>query len=325
MTEKLAKYFSGNATAEEVLQIKEWRNANRENSEEFFQYSNAWNHIKPSKEDTKGAYANILSQIEADDEISIAQKPSFASYLKYAAILILGIGVSYFVYNSELNFGSNKVAVQTTEKQTQNVTLPDGSKVYLSENSTVSYLNDFKGETREVILKGKAFFDITRNENKPFIVKTDNSEIKVLGTSFLVDTHLGKNTEVVVKTGKVSVAKKSKSIEKEIIELSPGEVGLVKNQVKKSLNTNQNYLSWQTKIIDFDRSQMSEVVKTLEEVYFVDINLSDADINNCTLSAKFDHREIDVVMEIISQTFGLGLQQKGKNKFILSGVGCAAN
>ena len=320
MTEILAKYLSGNASDDEKNQIKNWRNQNSENSEEFLQFSKAWNHNSHNNFNSKVTFSSILSEIEPDNQVFIKSENTFSTYLKYAAILILGIGVSFLVYNSEI-FNSELV-YQTNLKQTQEIILPDGSKVHLSENSSISLVGDFEGTTRKVELKGKAFFDITRDEQKPFIVRTYNSNIKVLGTSFLVDSYNDNNTKVVVKTGKVSVAKNSGS--STTLELIPGEVATVNKQVEKSINTNQNYLSWKTKIIDFNKSPMSDVINTLEEVYFVKIKVSDTDINNCTLSAKFDHRDIDVVMEIISQTFNLDLKQKGKNRYQLNGSGCSS-
>jgi transmembrane sensor len=324
MIELLAKYFSGNASENEVLQVKNWRNESDENSTEFIQHASNWNITSDVQVDTKKAFSNVLSNIEMDNQILMHSKPAFPAYLKYAAILLIGVGVVFFGINYKNDLSNVKIAFQTLDKQTREVILLDGSKVYLSENSSIAYVNDFEGATREITLKGKAFFDIKRNENKPFIVRTDNSEIKVLGTSFLVDCHLGESTEVVVKTGKVSVVKNSMP-NSNTIELNPGEVGMVKIDVEKSVNQNANYLAWQTKIIDFSHAEMSEVVNVLEEVYFVDIKLSDTNINNCSLTAKFDHREIDTVLEIISQTFNMNLQKKGKSNFILSGVGCSAN
>jgi len=323
MIELLAKYFSGNASKDEVLQVKNWRNKSNENATEFFQHVSNWNNTSDAQVDTSKAFSNVLSNIEQDNQILMPSRPDFPAYLKYAAVLLIGVGIVFFGINYVNDSSNNKIAFQTLDKQTREVSLIDGSKVYMSENSSIAYVNDFEGDTREVTLKGKAFFDIKRNENKPFIVRTDNSEIKVLGTSFLVDCHLGESTEVVVKTGKVSVAKKSTN--SNTIELNPGEVGMVKVNVEKSVNRNTNYLAWQTRIIDFSQTEMSEVVNVLEEVYFVDINLSDANINNCSLTAKFDHREIDTVLEIISQTFNMNLQKKGKSKFVLSGKGCSAN
>jgi ferric-dicitrate binding protein FerR (iron transport regulator) len=324
MIELLAKYFSGNASENEVLQVKNWRNESDENSTEFIQHASNWNITSDAQVDTKKAFSNVLSNIEMDNQILMLSKPAFPAYLKYAAILLIGVGIVFFGINYKNDLSNGKIAFQTLDKQTREVILLDESKVYLSENSSIAYVNDFEGATREVTLKGKAFFDVERNENKPFIVRTDNSEIKVLGTSFLVDCHLGESTEVVVKTGKVSVAKNSMP-NSNTIELNPGEQGMVKIDVEKSVNQNANYLALQTKIIDFSHAEMSEVGNVLEEVYFVDIKLSDTNINNCSLTAKFDHREIDTVLEIISQTFNMNLQKKGKSNFILSGAGCSAN
>ena len=322
MEEQFAKYFSGNASQNEESQMKKWRNESKKNSEEFLDYASSWYASFDSKVDTSNAFLNIMSNVESENQFSEPSKSIFPSYLKYAAVLIIGFGITWFGINYE---ETSKVAFQTLEKQTQEVNLLDGSKVFLSENSSITYLNDFEGNTREVLLSGRAFFDVKRDETKPFIVRTDNSEIKVLGTSFLVDSHIEKFTEVIVKSGKVSVTKIS-AIDANIIELDPGEMGSVKeNQFKKTVNDNPNYLAWQNKILEFKRSEMTEVVKLLEDVYFVDIELSDENIKNCALTAKFDHREIDTVLEIISQTFGMSLEQKSKDKFILSGTGCSAN
>ena len=85
------------------------------------------------------------------------------------------------------------------------ITMNDGSRVYLNSSSTLSYPATFPSDKREVFLEGEAFFEVTRNENRPFVIRSGNLTTKVLGTSFNVNAFDANNISVSVATGKVQV------------------------------------------------------------------------------------------------------------------------
>ena len=89
--------------------------------------------------------------------------------------------------------------------------MPDGSVITVNKNSTLSYPSEFKGKTREVALNGEAFFKVTPNKEKPFIIHVNDVTVRVVGTSFNIRSEKGK-TEVIVETGIVQVTKNKRTV-----------------------------------------------------------------------------------------------------------------
>ncbi|MEO9804058.1 MAG: FecR domain-containing protein [Reichenbachiella sp.] len=324
MEEQLVKYFSGNLPPEEVRKIDVWRSECDENASEFLEYHQAWKFSNLPEVDSKAALSSIMNRIEANDgRKETISRSGFGTYFKYAAIAVLGIGLAFFG-SKQYDSTPEQLAIEAVDNL-EIIALPDGSVVTLSENSVLTYDNDFSGDSRNVTLKGKAFFDISRDENRPFIVNTDQSKIEVLGTSFLVNTAgVNSSTEVVVKTGRVAVSKKVTKKAK-TVELVAGEVGRLDADAmvfEKSTIANYNYLAWKTKLIEFNNEDLRTVLDVLGDVYGVNIIVSDEKIYNCQMSAKFDNQPMDSVLEIVSRTFNLELTKSGSKEFYLSGEGC---
>lgn len=324
MEEQLVKYFSGNLSPDEERKIEEWRSESDENASEFLACHEVWKFSRPVDTNSAEALSAVMNRIDAiegrnDRPLSL----NFRPYLKYAAVLLLGFGLVFFGKDWVVD-SAEQLSVEA-KQNLEILTLPDGSVVTLSQNSTLAYDQKFIGDTRNVTLKGKAFFDIKRDESKPFVVHTEQSRIEVLGTSFLVNTESNNAlTEVFVKTGRVAVTK-NKAQQTKTIELVAGEVGRLVGDAtvfEKSSIEDYNYLAWKTKLIEFDSQDLKTVLKTLQEVYGVDVKVSNDKILDCQMSAKFDNQPIESVLEILSRTFNLELKKSSSHEFFLSGEGC---
>jgi ferric-dicitrate binding protein FerR (iron transport regulator) len=247
---------------------------------------------------------------------------SFA-ILKYAAVfaLIAALGFTYWIFSGPANTSGATYATLTGE--IEEVELADGTVVTLNENSQLMVLEGFNSGTRSVELSGTAFFDVTRDESKPFIIEAGNSEVKVLGTSFLVRSDdTATVTEVIVTSGSVALAT-SKGRANTGVVLSPGEIGVAdsrKTGVLKRNNRDANYLAWKDKKITFDRASLTEVARVLSDVYKVELSFED-NIQNCQITAQFQQQSIESVIEIISQTFNFEVKRKGKG-YKFTGNGC---
>ena len=327
MSELLAKYFSGNLSEAEQNKVLSWRNENEQNAEEFFEFASAWNQVvlvqNSNSNDESAIFDKIVSSSNHAKVVQISSHSNIKTYLRYAAVVLLAVLGSY-IY---LNTTTDLIEIATGKSEVRNLTLSDGSIVYLNENSKVVYTEKFIGDTREVLLTGKAFFEVKRDETKPFIVKTNDSEIKVLGTSFLVNANsVQKQTEVVVATGKVAVTS-LKLAKGNKIELVSGDVGKASQSGKnivKYKNEDPNYLSWKTKVLSFNKAKLDHVFEVLEETYLLDIDVSNSTINDCRLSAKYDNQSIESIMEIMSETFNLNMERISSDSYKISSDGCAA-
>ena len=166
------------------------------------------------------------------------------------------------------------------------------------------------------------FFDVQRDESKPFIISTEYASVEVLGTSFNVSAYEeDREIVVVVTTGKVKVTAVKKG---DNVTLEKGDRGVVlKNSgtIEGILNQDVNYLSWKTKQITFEDLTLDEAVKLLEKVYQTNIELSNEALGNCTITADFNNQSIEEVLTVISASLGIEYTET-QDGFELKGDGC---
>ena len=185
-------------------------------------------------------------------------------------------------------------------KTTQQIELPDGSIVTLDAGSEFKYSENFADE-REVYLKGEAYFEVAHNPNNPFIVKTENTLVKVLGTKFNIRSwQENEKVTVAVADGKVSFRN---------TEL-PDEVLIVKGQVSSILGKSRpttpesediaKYLSWRTKEMSFQSTPLNEVLMQLERWYDLRFVLPDSSFGSDKITIYLDNRPIEEVLELLS-------------------------
>lgn len=206
----------------------------------------------------------------------------------------------------------------------QLVRLPDGSTVILNDNSSLKYdQNSFNGKTREVVLTGEGFFDIKRNEKKPFIVHTGKVQTKVLGTAFNINArNSSENIEVTVTRGKVQVG----DTEKVYGIITPNQQIKVN---KNTLNFEQNNISavvvteWKSNYLILDDINMEEAVALISQKYKVQIMLSNEKIKNCRITASFlNEEDLDHVLKVISSVTETEYRYNNAGSIILDGKGC---
>jgi transmembrane sensor len=327
----ISRYFSSEATEKEIFLLLEWVKASSDNKKIFEEYHKTWLNLEKERIekniDIDDEWNNIsLKTIKAPKEAKIIQfkpdlKPNiFARVLKYAAVFIL-LAISaiamYYYFNKP---GTKQLIAKTDAIESK---LPDGSSVTLNKGSVLEYPEKFEKDKRSVKLKGEAYFNVTHDDTKPFIIAADDIMVEVLGTSFYVnsDNENGK-VEVILTSGKVAVYHKDKPEDKVI--LVPGEkVELSKNkeEVVKTVNEDENYLAWKTKKLIFTDEPLNEIVKTLNKVYRSNIQLKSNNISNCRITATFDNQSLDAVLNVIEATVDVNVD-KTADMIQLSGKGC---
>lgn len=266
-----------------------------------------WNNIKMTyKEkdiDTDRAWMKVSNRIaDSEEKKNIAVKAEFPLFLKIAASIILVVG---------LGWGGFRIAVPkqiliASDANEKNITvaLPDGSTVWLNRNSSLTYPARFSRQNRTVKLNGEAFFDVARDESKPFLIDAGKAEVKVLGTSFNVMTDNGNSeVEVFVTTGSVLVTEKKG--ERSVI-LEPGFIGRVSDKTNISeLVSDANYLSWNTEKLVYNGQDLGTVFRDLKRAYNIDIRTDDAAITKLTLTSVFEEQPHDTIIKVICTTFNL--------------------
>ncbi len=333
-TDLIAKYFSGEASTEEMLLLSVWLKSDINNKKTFEEYQKTWFALEKNKIEAKldieDEWFKIKSKIskEAQKETPVyrlvpAKRQSanvFVKVLRIAAIILL-FGVStYFIYNY-----LNKPKYETLIAKVETVKnkLPDGSEITLNENSTIEYPKNFKGNKREIKLKGEAYFNVTHDKTKPFIVSTDGINIEVLGTSFYVNTNAANGkVEVILTEGKVAVYYKNNLSEKIILE--PGEkaeISKTEEVITKSVNDDENYMAFKTKKIIFNNTSLKELVKTLNKVYHSDKTITNNKLSDCTVNVSFDNQSIESVLNVLKSTLDIKIKTN-RSKIEIHGNGC---
>ncbi|MBD3631112.1 FecR family protein [Cyclobacterium sp.] len=216
-------------------------------------------------------------------------------FSKYAAVFIL-LGFTAWVY-WQMAFSSvdqpEMIVKQTLEGMRSTITLSDGSQIRLNENSEFEFPEAFLNGQRLVRLEGEAFFDITPDPDKPFIVQTGNAEIVVLGTSFNINTHQA--TEVTVASGKVKVANRDS---REQAFLQPGQQAVLDGKAIRIAEVNPEYfLGWHTRKLSFEEEPVEKVFEILERAYGVEIHTTFSGKRpQCLITGTYEGERIETIL-----------------------------
>lgn len=245
-----------------------------------------------------------------------------------AAITILFAVRSVFFYNSTqdpLKTESERVeeinSVLTFNGK-QLIHLPDGSTIILNDKSSITYdQNDFNNKTREVTLSGEAYFDIKRNEKKPFIVHTGKVNTKVLGTAFNINAY-NTSIKVTVTRGKVQVG----DLKRVYGIITPNQQIVVNKSTLVYEQNNVNAataVEWKSNYLILDDLNMKDAVALISQKYKVQILLSNEKIRNCRITASFlNEEDLDHVLKVVCSVIETEYHYDQNGVIILEGKGC---
>lgn len=206
-----------------------------------------------------------------------------------AAILALGLligGTVTYLFSPETK-SNEQLVFETPRGEKSIVKLPDGTEVWLNANSRLVY-NSFSSTYRQVELEGEAFFKVVHNENAPFVVRTNECDIKVLGTTFNVMAYdeFGRK-EITLLDGRVNVL-----IDGDVQILNPGQALILKNNQTQISEVNASQSSaWVDNKFNFKDIPLSELMKRLENWYDVDITLENLSGKEVNYTGTFKNEE----------------------------------
>lgn len=316
--ETLFLYFNNELIQKEKESVEKWI---KKHPEEYQKVKVIWekfvidqSSVKPN---LKKMWGNINSKIDTPKDKKYRKLPFYKSMLKYAAIFILGIGLLGYFANKKIN---NPIWVEYTSTIDKNkdFVLPDGSTVTLNKTSTLYYKKQFLSSTREVNLKGEAFFQVIKNPRKPFLINVNNTQVKVLGTSFNVNAldTLGKII-VSVESGRVMFYDKGDT--SNVVYLSKGDMGIFSSHqqiIKKSGILNKNYLAWKTGILLFKNKFLVEVCEVLSEYYDINIVVNHSVLKEKQLTARYENKSLPEVLDLLTMALDINYIREGDTVFL---------
>lgn len=276
----LARYFADESlTPIQRVELEDWI---KENRAEFNQIKHLLNkgtlHKSDIDFDTNKAWKKV------EPKLSFKRKTFLTIYkiVSIAASVLLIIGITLWIHKDRtVNYH-----YANDTKQPSEVVLPDNSSVRVSPGGVIDYKAGKRRGNRQIAIKGKAFFDVKKLNGRAFIVEAYNTQIKVLGTSFLVEAKSPSQSTVRVKTGKVSVTNNKRNV---ILQANE-QVYITASTMVKSLITDQMKAFEEIPSeLKFHNTPIEKVVKQLESVFNVKIEIaSEIRKNTITTIVKTD-------------------------------------
>ncbi|REA62642.1 hypothetical protein DSL64_06870 [Dyadobacter luteus] len=230
-------------------------------------------------------------------------------------LMIIGIGVFALLNRfalSEFVYESSLVSVSTGKNQKKKIKLSDGSLLWLNESTSVKYPASFEPDARKVILvEGEVYFDIKRDEKRPFLVSAAGTTTKVLGTAFNIRSysHL-QNVQVTVTRGKVAVEKSvcndTRKITKVLLPNEQVSVDLKTREIKKVAVNSANSVAWTAGKLLFDNESLGNILAVIENKFDVHVSLSDESVREYRASAEFVYSDsLDHILELLTMANSL--------------------
>lgn len=275
-TDLIVKFLTGEITPEENLLLSEKLKEDARFEQEFKNLEKIWSisanpSFKDDHYDAKAGWNRLRSRIEEDNLKAKTVHFLPSNWLNIAASITLILVFAFLL----IQFGplllqtstKNQVALKNkkkevtakyyesvkrakvTSKKTSNTIdifyLPDSTLVWLNTDSEIIWKSDFGNKNREIILIGEAYFDVTRNESRPFVVHAGSTVTTVLGTSFNLTANDSSSTvEIAVVSGKVSFASEDDEL---FLEKDQAAVWNENSGILSMYNRKDPYLGWKEK------------------------------------------------------------------------------
>lgn len=306
----LYKFFEGNASFEEEAAVKQWMEESAENRLAFLKERKLF--------DAMLLLGNEEIIKNGKKRFSINLSSLRTELIKIAAVVAITLGGSYFYYQSSLE--KELMAMQTITVpagQRINITLVDGTNVWLNARTSLSYPVKFGKNNRQVVLDGEAYFDVTKDKSKPFIVQTDNYNVEVLGTQFDVSAYSETGEfETTLMSGSVKVASVSDSTQK--ITLKPNnKVFLQDGKLHVTAVDDYNPYRWKEGLICFKNETFTSIMKDFEKYYGLTIQVKNKNVFKYVYTGKFRQTDgIDYALRVLQKDIKFTYQRDDENQII---------
>ncbi len=306
-SEKLiVKYLSGEASLTELEQLKILLKNDPVLRKQFVELRDIWNAAHPGEFDSQRAFLRFKRQISHQPrETKRFIIPTWFKYAAIAAVVMVSFLIGHVLVTSvqsEVKYFS----YQTAPGERKTVQLPDGTKVWLSGQTVLTYASDYNGINRCVKLNGEAFFDVMHNAQKPFEVYSGTHIVKVLGTRFKLEARSDEPcVTTVLEEGKVEVSILEKQLK---CILLPGQKSVynkdLKELRKKAESNVEQYTALTKGQLVFKDEPLYILAQRLEKWYGVSITV-DAAIKDLRFTGTFEKESVDDVLNILSLSKGI--------------------
>lgn len=313
--EKLINYIKGEVYSDkEITQILDWIESSPENQEQYTRLKNLW----------------VMSGFDFTGDLEIPvffnsgrkvflKNVRFQSVLRYAAVFILafilGYGSLYFNRKDQSSQYSGLYnTIDVPWGQRSQVTLYDGTKVWINSGTKLKYPVTFSKDTRDVYVEGEAYFDVAKDKEHPFIVNAGQLKIKVLGTRFNVCAYPeDKNSYTTLEEGSVNAMNTNNG---EQLTLKPGEQVTFNpetNNLKYQEVNTELYTSWKENLLRFDEATFEELIIKMERWYGINITIDPSVDRNEKYTMTIKTESLREMLSLISKTTQIKYEINGNS------------
>jgi len=320
-----------NLSSEDEIEFNNWLGLEK-NKNLFLQVEILWENIQTKTlkyvPDVDYYWEELSARLH-DEKLKISNKKNpfqdrnryvpikrFYRFIAAASIfLLISFTSAYFIGKNKLNEQATFLTYSSLTGKSKMV-LPDGTEVWLHSTTTLTYNSSITSDTREVNLQGEAYFNVTHNPSKPFIVNTNGVSIKVYGTKFNVNSNSSSNNILVsLVEGSVSMGKNGKNV-----ILKPGEEGRfnkLNNTIEVSKGDVYYAKSWTNDQLRFENKSLRYVCHYLSKWYSVDIEIDPEMANDQSYTFTLRNEALEEIIRIISRISPIEYSFNEDNKLTL--------
>lgn len=315
----ILKYFSKEATQDDMAELVAWLNADDKHLEIFAQLKNIWEVSNPSfgheQIDAEAAYINVSSDLYKKNKKS---KSLFYYWQKVAAIIVVPLlFISAYFYLNNYILDREEIIYQeifTPYGSRSMINLPDNSTVWLNAGSTLKYPVRFEKGERKVFLDGEAYFEVESDKKNPFIVTTGKIDVIATGTEFNVEAY---NTDTMTSVTLVGGIVDFTLADNSNITLQPDEK-ITYNHLTLSHNINKTdtykWCSWKDGILAFRNDPLEYVFKRLGQTYNINFVIKDKELGKYMYHATFEDESLDEIMDLLKVSTPIYYKKVGTRK-----------
>jgi transmembrane sensor len=319
----IARYLAGESSVDEAARIEQWLAANPADRELISQLDTAATIEPPTDVDIEGALSRVHRRMagarpatSAPAVLPFAPRRHPRLFVAAAMGLVAASVVAVVAIVHRTPGGSSaRVAARTYSTpvgKRDSVTLADGSRVVLGPDSHLTVASDFGTRSREVELRGDAYFDVQHNATRPFAVRVASAVIEDLGTTFTVESDDGDTTRVAVLSGTVRL-RASNGTPTSGVVLDAGDRGAIDlgghaSVMRHAVRSEDT--AWTTGQVVFRDASLARVAGEIRRWYGVQIRVTDSSLLNTHLNTSFNGEPVDQVLKRIGLMLGAHIERQ---------------
>ena len=313
----LTEYWRGTLDPQQIREVEDWIEASAENREKALKFCRLEQYV------TELSFAQVQDEKEILKQASLVGgsvgKRSRSRTCRWArwtlavsaaAVIALAVlGGWLGLRHSNGSVDEAELRCSTGIGEVVQVVLPDETKVWLNSNSTLFYPESFKRKVREVRLEGEAFFDVVGDKEHPFVVRTGDCRVKVLGTQFDVEAYPdnGSESHTTLVSGSVERSFVTGGRHRSAI-LTPGQrftYDAENDRASVAYVDTESLTSWRTGCITFCHTSLKDVLAMIGNSFGIRFVINNAALLNDTYSGTFDHQSLEEILSTMEQVTDL--------------------